>query len=58
MKTQQIFSLPLDEKYLPSNIQATRNSAKKSKSLQKMKSNDSILHDLSGLSWIALEEYT
>ncbi len=42
MKTQQTISLKLDGKYLPSDIQATRNSVKKSKSLQKMNSKDSV----------------
>ena len=57
MITQQTFSLKLDEKYLPSEIQATTNPVKKSKPLQKIKSQDSLMHDLSGLSWIILEEY-
>ncbi len=57
MITQQTFSLKLNEKYLPSDIQATRNSGKKSKSLQKIESQDFLIHDLSGLSWIVLEEY-
>ena len=57
MITQQTFSLKLDEKYLPSDIQATGNSGEKSKSLQKIESPDSLIHDLSGSSWIVLEEY-
>ena len=58
MKTQQTFNLKPDGKYLPSDIQATRNIVKEgSKSLQKTKSKKSTVHDLSGLSWIVFEEY-
>jgi hypothetical protein len=58
MKTQQTFDLKPDGKYLPSDIQALRHNAKEmSKSLQKTKSKESTVHDLSGLSWIVFEEY-
>ena len=58
MKTQQTFDLKQDGKYLPSEIQAIRNTVKEvSKSLQKTKPKESAVHDLSGLSWIVFEEY-
>lgn len=58
MKTQQIFYLKSDEKYLSSDIQATRNIVEEMlKYLQKIKSKESTVHDIGGLPWIIFEEY-